>query len=144
MNVASLSKLNVSKLKARCKELKLTGYSKLAKAALIEKLIESELGASGETSGATESAITVQGEPPIPTTSSSPTQAQQSNHANTDSDAQGVSQTTLGSNAPSTSKKPIKKRPRKGDDENAPPKKAKKMLASEVKRKNNCVLNSVT
>ncbi|KAG8767850.1 hypothetical protein FRC12_006000, partial [Ceratobasidium sp. 428] len=132
MDVASLSKCNVSQLKTKCKELKLAGYSKLAKTALIEKLVKSGLGASGGTSGATESAVIVRGEPPISTISSSPAQAQQSNHANTDADAQGVTQTTLGSDVPSTSKKPIKKRPRKDEGESAPPRKPKKMLASEI------------
>ncbi|KDN49091.1 hypothetical protein RSAG8_02444, partial [Rhizoctonia solani AG-8 WAC10335] len=39
MDHASLSKLNVAKLKEKCKELKITGYSKLTKPLLIEKLL---------------------------------------------------------------------------------------------------------
>ncbi|CAE6466382.1 unnamed protein product [Rhizoctonia solani] len=39
MDHASLSKLNVAKLKEKCKELKITGYSKLSKPLLIEKLL---------------------------------------------------------------------------------------------------------
>ncbi|KAF8602338.1 hypothetical protein BDV93DRAFT_607555 [Ceratobasidium sp. AG-I] len=53
MDAASLSKLKVSQLKEKCKELKVVGYSKLAKPALIEKLLASVVGGSG--SGAFES-----------------------------------------------------------------------------------------
>jgi hypothetical protein len=39
MDYTSLSKLNVAKLKEKCKELKITGYSKLSKPLLIERLL---------------------------------------------------------------------------------------------------------
>ncbi|QRV94792.1 SAP domain protein [Ceratobasidium sp. AG-Ba] len=38
MNAGSLSKLNISQLKLKCKEYKITGYSRLSKAGLIDKL----------------------------------------------------------------------------------------------------------
>ena len=44
---ASLQKLTVPQLKALCKEQKITGYSKLGKAALIEKLVPTQRSAEG-------------------------------------------------------------------------------------------------
>ena len=43
----SLQKLTVPQLKALCKEQKITGYSKLGKAALIEKLVPTQGSAEG-------------------------------------------------------------------------------------------------
>ncbi|CAE7177757.1 unnamed protein product [Rhizoctonia solani] len=54
MNHASLSKLNVAKLKEKCKELKITGYSKLSKPLLIEKLLGVASSAGTEDSAASE------------------------------------------------------------------------------------------
>ncbi|CAE6498930.1 unnamed protein product [Rhizoctonia solani] len=60
MDHASLSKLNVAKLKEKCKELKITGYSKLSKPLLIEKLLSaasSTVAKGGAVNASTPSGI---------------------------------------------------------------------------------------
>ncbi|KAG9118591.1 hypothetical protein FRC07_006825, partial [Ceratobasidium sp. 392] len=144
MDAASLSKLNVSQLKAKCKDLKLAGYSKLAKVALIEKLVTSTSGASGEVPGAagpaaiirvSESKLTqaiahqivaaasrrayIQGEPPNPVASLSTAQTGASRHAGANTESQKEMQPALAPNTLEAQKKSAKKRSKKDDGKNA-------------------------
>ncbi|KAG8719527.1 hypothetical protein FRC11_003353, partial [Ceratobasidium sp. 423] len=69
MDHTSLSKLNVAKLKEKCKELKITGYSKLSKPLLIERLlgVASSAGANGASSSpADEVQVSQSNAPPGP------------------------------------------------------------------------------
>ena len=72
---SDISKLNVSQLKALCKERRIVGYSKLGKAALIRKLAELAPSSQSPSSALTRSTRTqAQTSPPLSESGSSPTQ----------------------------------------------------------------------
>ncbi|KAG9118768.1 hypothetical protein FRC07_006547, partial [Ceratobasidium sp. 392] len=118
MDAASLSKLNVPQLKAKCKELKLAGYSKFAKVALIEKLVTSTSGASREVASTVEPAAVAQ--------------VGTSRHAGTSTEPQEEAQQAPAPNISEAPKKPAKKRPRKGDGETVSSKKSRKAAAQDT------------
>ncbi|KAG8737237.1 hypothetical protein FRC10_008407 [Ceratobasidium sp. 414] len=131
MDTTSLAKLNVSQLKAKCKELKVVGYSKLAKASLIEKLVALELGNEGGGVGEAELAAVVWDDGQLPIPPPVPTQVATSSRENTSLEAQRAPQPALGQNVLGVVQKVTKKRPRK-EGEGAPSKKLKKTSASEA------------
>ncbi|KAG8682560.1 hypothetical protein FRC08_014889 [Ceratobasidium sp. 394] len=132
MDVTSLSKLNVSQLKAKCKELKVTGYSKLAKAALVEKLVAFGRGNEGQGVGEVSSAAVPPDKGQLPTPPPAPTQVSTSSRENTNQEVQKAPRPALGQIIPEVVQKATKKRPKKNEGEGAPPKKTKKISTSEV------------
>ncbi|KAG8682606.1 hypothetical protein FRC08_014862, partial [Ceratobasidium sp. 394] len=134
MDATSLSKLNVSQLKAKCKELKVSGYSKLAKAALIEKLVAFGLGNEGRGVGETGSAAVTQDKGQLQAPVPAPPQVAISSHENTAPEAQEAPRPSLGQNIPEVAQKATKKRPRKNEGEGAPSKKPKKISTSEARQ----------
>ncbi|KAG9101239.1 hypothetical protein FRC06_003247 [Ceratobasidium sp. 370] len=133
MDTVSLSKLNVSQLKAKCKELKVVGYSKLAKAALIEKLVALGLGDEGREAEEAWLTAVVRDEGQFPIPPPALAQVSTPSRGNTNPEAQDVPRPSLGRNIPEVVQKATKKRPRKneGEGEGAASKKPKKILASE-------------
>ncbi|CAE6526749.1 unnamed protein product [Rhizoctonia solani] len=133
MDHASLSKLNVTKLKEKCKELKIIGYSKLSKPLLIEKILSaaSNTGEYGGASSGSGSAPRVgqSNAPPGPQSTEQSTSTAINDPPNGSERTQTIvesSQHRVESDLVTKPAATTKKRPGKNKEDNGPAKKKTK------------------